>query len=325
MRIGIIIVNYKTPLLVIECLRSLVSEHAFENFQTIVVDNNSQDGSFEKISSTIIAEGWFPWASVHAAEHNGGFAYGNNLAIRQFMSCDNAPEYIYLLNSDAMIRENAIQELASFLDNHPQVGIVGSRLENLDGSPRHACFQFHTYVTELDRGFSLSILSKLLSPWVVKNTNPTAEIKTDWVAGASMMVRSTVFNTVGLMDESYFLYYEEMDFCLQAKRAGWECWYVPASRVVHFAGQSSGITHGRQQTSRRPRYWFESRRRYFVKNFGVIHAFFADLFWLVGFATWRLRNIFQKKEHSYAPHLLLDSFANSVFIRGFKILPVRNR
>ena len=137
----------------------------------------------------------------------------------------------------------------------------------------------------------------------------------DWLPGASMMVRRQVFESVGLMDDEYFLYYEETDFCLQAKRAGWSCWYVPESRVMHISGQSTGVTVKNEVPKRRPQYVFDSRRRYFIKNHGLLYAAIADAVWLLGFSLWRLRRAIQRRPDPDPPHLLGDSLRNSVFLK----------
>src|SRR5262249_17081759 len=121
-----------------------------------------------------------------------------------------------------------------------------------------------------------------------------------------MIVRREVFDRVGLMDERYFLYYEEVDFCLRSRRAGWPCWYVPASRVVHLVGQSSGVTDVKRPAKRRPRYWFESRSRYFRRNHGRVCKTLADLAWVFGFSLWRLRRRLQGKPDPDPPGLLGD-------------------
>jgi serine O-acetyltransferase len=129
-----------------------------------------------------------------------------------------------------------------------------------------------------------------------------------------MMVRTEVFRDVGLMDASYFLYFEEVDFCLAAQRSGWECHYVPASRVVHLVGQASGVTTP-DSTKRRPGYWFESRRRYFCKNHGGAYAICADLTWIAAFAAWRLRRLLQRSPDTDPPHLLGDFIRHSTLVK----------
>jgi N-acetylglucosaminyl-diphospho-decaprenol L-rhamnosyltransferase len=140
-------------------------------------------------------------------------------------------------------------------------------------------------------------------------------LPSDWLPGASMMIRRQVFDAIGLMDENYFLYYEETDFCLQARRAGWSCWYVPQSRVMHIAGQSTGVTAETASPKRLPQYVFDSRRRYFVKNHGWLYAAMTDLSWLVGYGLWSVRRVIQRKPNTDPPCLFLDSLRNSVLLR----------
>jgi len=319
--IGISIVNYRTSTLTIKCLHSLANEDKV--FEVIVVDNDSQDGSFEKISAAIALEEWSDWVSIKASGYNGGFAYGNNIAVREFMAAEKPPEYIHLLNPDTVVFKGAISQLIQFMQAHPKVGIAGSRIENEEGQPLHSAFKFHTCWSELERGFKWGMLTKLLKRLVSSQKIPNEPVCTDWVSGASMMIRRDVIDQLGLLDEAYFMYYEETDFCIQANRAGWECWYVPASKIVHFVGKSSGIID-KGMKKRMPKYWFESRQRYFLKNYGVFHLVLADLFWLLGFSSWKLRNLVQKKEDNTPPYLLKDSLLNSVFFRGIKIKAIKN-
>jgi len=313
----VVIVNYRTPDLTIDCLHSVVSEvQALPGTRVVVTDNASGDDSVEKISNAIATEGWGEWVSFMPLERNGGFAYGNNAAIRPVMQSTNPPPYFLLLNPDTIVRPRGIKELVEFMDQHPEVGIAGSRLEDPDGTPQHSAFRFHSVFSELDYGLRLGVVSKLLEKWWVAPPISDQCCQTDWVAGASMIVRREVFEAVGLMDEDYFMYYEEMDFCLQANKAGWSCWYVPQSRVVHLVGQSSGVTDTKRTPKRLPQYWFDSRRRYFLKNHGWLYTAVADASWASGFALWRLRRLIQRKPDSDPPQALSDFLRNSVFLRG---------
>ncbi len=249
---AIIIVNYRTPGLVLDCLHSLQSEiRDHVNGRVIVVDNASNDGSVEHLRTSIKAANW-KWVELLPLERNGGFAFGNNAAIRMLLQSSQPPDYFHLLNPDTYIRPGAVKELVDFLEIHPAVGIAGSRLENPDGSSQCSAFRFHGVWSELERGLRFGAISKILQRWMV--APPTRDIphRADWVNGASMMVRRAVFETIGLMDDDFFLYYEETDFCRRARLAGWPCWFVPASRVVHLEGQSTGATGaGRGVNARR--------------------------------------------------------------------------
>src|SRR4028118_151058 len=316
-RLIIVIVNYRTPGLTIDCLHSLVSEvRSLSDTRVVVTDNASGDGSVEQISRAIETEGWSDWVSFMPLERNGGFAYGNNAAIRPVLQSTNPPDYVLLLNPDTIVRPRALKVLVDFMDEHPEVGIAGSRLENPDSTPQHSAFRFHSVLSELDYGLRIGAVSKLLARWWIAPPISEEPCQTDWVAGASMIVRREVFEAAGLMDEEYFMYYEEMDFCLQANRAGWSCWYVPESRVVHLVGQSSGVTDTKRRPKRLPQYWFDSRRRYFLKNHGWLYTALADTFWASGFAVWRMRRVVQGKPDSDPPQVLSDFLRNSVFFRG---------
>jgi GT2 family glycosyltransferase len=303
----IVIVNFKTPELVIDCLRSLAGETpAGADWKTVVVENASGDGSREKIAEAIRAGGWGDWAELLAVDKNLGFAGGNNAALRPVLAEKPPPDYVLLLNPDTYIRPGAVRALVDFMEQHPDVGLAGSRLEYPDTEAQRSAFRFPTIWSEFESGIRLGLVSRLFHRQVVAPPVENAPHPTDWMAGASMIVRREVFDDIGLMDDDYFLYFEETDFCLRARRAGWPGWYVPASRVVHLVGQSTKVTDVKKPARRMPRYWFESRRRYFQKNHGWLYALVADVAWTVGFALWRVRRRLQRKPDQDPPNLLWD-------------------
>ena len=134
----------------------------------------------------------------------------------------------------------------------------------------------------------------------------TTPHRADWVCGAAMMVRSAVFEQVGLMDERFFLYYEETDLALRAARGGFESWYVPASRIVHYCGQSSGITGDEAYKKRVPDYWYASRKRYFAKHHGHAYGVLADAAWLAGSVSRRCRRALLQRPSQDPPQQLRD-------------------
>ncbi|MEG3957966.1 glycosyltransferase family 2 protein [Microcoleus sp. herbarium2] len=321
----VVIVNYRTSSLTIDCLRSLVSEvQSLPGMRVVVADNASGDASAEQIPAAIASEGWSEWASFVPLDRNGGFAFGNNALIRPVLQSTNPPPYFLLLNPDTIVRPCALKALVDFMDTHPDAGIAGSRLEDPDGTPQESAFRFHTLASEIDFGWRLPPVSKLLKNSVAVPPISQEICQTDWVAGASMIVRREVFEKIGLMDEAYFMYCEEMDFCLQANKAGWSCWYVPESRVVHLVGQSSGVTDSKAVPRRLPQYWFDSRRRYFIKNYGFLYTALTDLCWASGFAAWRVRRAVQGKPDQDPPNYLKDFLLNSVFFKGGEIEKLKN-
>lgn len=304
MKLLAVIVHYRTPALAVECLRSIAPEMAGNpGWRAVVVDNVSADGSAEQIAAALRSEGWTGWASLQVAERNGGFAYGNNQALRPALASEDPPEFVHLLNPDTLPRPGAVGALLEFMETHPRVGIAGSRLEGRDGNVQRSAFRFYSLAGELETTISLRVLTRLLADFVVAPPPREEEHQTDWVCGASMMIRRSVFDDAGLFDERYFLYFEEADFCLQARRAGWPCWYVPVSRVVHLGGQSTGVN---DLTTPMPPYWFRSRRHYLLKNHGIAHLLAANFVWLGGSALRTLRRRLQGRVDPSPPRMLSD-------------------
>ncbi len=319
MRLLIVIVNYRTADLTIDCLRSLATEIAvLPGTHVTITDNLSGDESVAKLSEAITKNGWSTWASILPLPKNGGFAYGNNEGIRPALSSADIPQYVLLLNPDTIVRAGAVTALVEFMDANPRVGIAGSRLEHLDGEGQRSAFRFHTVLSELEHGLRLGPVSKMLTKHIVAPEIPTTTSPTDWVAGASMIIRRSVIDAIGLMDERYFMYFEEVDFCLRANRAGWPCWYVPQSRVVHLVGQASGVTDASRAKRRRPAYWFDSRRWYFVKNHGRFKTFLADIAWAIGFAVFRGRQFIQRKRSNDPKLMLWDFIRHNFLLAGRK-------
>lgn len=319
--VRIVIVNYRTAGLVIDCLHSLAGEvKTAGDCRVVIVENGSGDDSAARLREVIGREGW-GWASVLVSDKNRGFAGGNNVALRPLLAERPPADYFLLLNPDTIARPGAVRELVSFMESHPKAGSAGSRLEDPDGTPQRCAFRFHTATSELERGLRLGLFSRLaarrvVAPAVRPETLRGEPYRTDWVCGASMIIRRDVLETVGLLDEGYFLYFEETDLCLRAARAGWQCWHVPASRVVHLEGQSTGVTGVNRPRNRIPTYWLAARRRYFEKNHGRAYATVADLLWVLGYASWRVRRRLQGKPDPDPPQLLWDFVRFASFGRG---------
>jgi N-acetylglucosaminyl-diphospho-decaprenol L-rhamnosyltransferase len=323
-RILAVVLNYRTADLTIACLRSIAEQvPRLPHLQVVVTDNASGDGSLERIAQAIAAEHMSGWVELLPLPVNGGYAYGNNAPVRKALASATPPEYVLLLNPDTVLRPHAIQALVSFMRAHPDAGIAGSRLEDPDGTPQCSAFNFPSAWSELDRGLRLGLIARLLADKLVPRPIPERACAVDWVAGASMLIRREVFDHVGLIDEAYFLYFEEVDFLLRAKRAGFETYYVPDSRVVHHVGASTGVSDERRTARRVPGYWFDSRRRYFLKNHGALGAACADLAWLLGFGLYRLRQRVLPKPANDPPHVLEDFVRNGVWRRGVSIEPAR--
>jgi GT2 family glycosyltransferase len=313
--LAVVIVNYRTAGLVVDCLRSLAPEVAgLPGTQVVVVDNASGDGSADVIARALVEEGWSGWSSLVPLQHNGGFSTGNNAAIRLLRAQAQPPDWILLLNPDTIACSGALGALLDAALALPRAGIVGSALEELDGTPQASTFRFLSVLGEFECAVRFGLVSRLLSGSTIVLPRPASRSKVDWVSGASMLVRRELLDEIGLLDEGFFLFCEETDLCLRAARRGWETWFEPRSRVVHLAGQSTGFNPA-APGRRVPAYVLASRRRYFVKSHGAAYAALADLAWLTGHLAWRLRMKLQRRPIEVEPGFLGDFLRQSVVLR----------
>lgn len=315
-RLCVSIVAWKGASLTIDCLRSIESElPSMPGMRVIVVDNHSPDGSADVVAQAIVDNGWAGWATLIRAPGNHGFAAGNNIAIRAMRAETQPAEFVLLLNPDTLVRPGALRILVDFMAARPEVGIAGGRSEDFDATPQMCCFRFPSATNEVLGYLGLGVLDRFFHRHLTRLGIPEVPIEVDWVSGAFMLMRMSVIAEIGLMDEGYFLYFEETDYARRAKRAGWRCWHVPQSRIVHFVGQSSGVTVRDQPPKRVPIYWFESRRRYFVLHHGQFYAAAADLLVIMAYPLGRLRHWLQGKPRRHPPRFLGDFLRQSALIK----------
>lgn len=274
-----------------------------------IVDNDSRDGSLETLHRHAEKRGWGERVSVLAAPRNGGYGYGINLAIERALASGDPPEYIYVINSDAFADEGSIARLVAFMDAHPEAGIAGSHIHGPDGTSQGAAFRFPSVWSELESTAGLGALSRLLSRHIVSVPAPSEHRRIDWIPGTSMLIRRAALDQVGLFDEDFFLYYEETDFCRRLLAAGWQCFYVADAPITHIGCVSTGML---DQQRPMPRYWFDSRHRYFLKHHGRAYAAACDLAWLGGYAVWKTKNGVLKRAVSDRPHMFRDFLKASV-------------
>jgi len=318
LQVAVVIVTYKSAALTVACLRSLETELATPGLaiRAVVVDNAS--GDFAEVAAAVEANGWSPWVTCVLSPKNGGFAYGNNygMAVAQR---EGAPSYFYLLNPDTEVRRGAIGTLVKCLEENPTVGIAGGSFENRDGSDWPMAFRFPTLLSELEGGLESGLVSRLLRRWVVHRYMSKSTQPTDWICGAAVMIRAAVVRSTGGLDEEYFLYFEETDFCRRAKLAGFPTWYVPESRVMHIAGQSTMVTDASLGLRRLPAYWFESRRRYFAVAFGTRKAMLIDIVALVARSLgWLKRSVLLRPS---TPYFIRDLLTHTILWKRNRAVP----
>lgn len=315
--IAVVVVNYRTPDLVIDCLKSLREEaRNGMHLKVYVGDASSGDGSYEKISA-FIAEAGLQNVLCFEIGRNGGFAYGNNAIVERYVLDDPQVDYVHFLNPDTYIHTGAVRALAEFLAANERIGVVGSRLENPDGSPRAFGFRFPAPWREFFRGARLGALDRLFPRAGVHIPDLSMARRVDWVTGASFMVPRRVLDQVGLMDPGYFLYFEEVDLMARIAGKGFEIWHVAESRVVHLAGQATGVRAG--AITRMPPYWFHSRFKFFRDRYGRAGAVLANVLFLAGDVIYRLHRGILRRPNEDPPYLWRD-----MLVHGFSLPPKRD-
>lgn len=282
---SIVIVNYKTPDLCIDSLKSLQPESS-SYLNVFVVDNASNDNSLDKIDFAIKENSWKS-VKVIQSQSNSGFSYGNNIGITTSNS-----ELVLLLNSDTIVRPGAIELLVKTLQDNPQIGMVSPRLEWPDGSPQESCFRFHRPINELIRSAATGPITRLFKRFEVPLRVSDMVLYPEWTSFACVLIRRQVFEDIGLLDEGFFMYFEDVDFCKRAREAGWQIIHNPEAHVVHLRGGSSPVKSQAAKKKRLPRYFYESRSRYYHKHFGRFGLFRANIYWHLGWLVAMVRKLF---------------------------------
>jgi len=275
-RASAIIINYRTPDLTVDCLKSLIEVGVF-GFTRIIVDNNSPDNSINLISDYLLSNNLFESVDLIASDKNSGFSSGNNIGIKASNS-----EFMLLLNSDTIVHPGAIELLIRTLQDNPHMGMASPRLEWPDGTPQESCFRFHRPINELIRAAATGPITRLFKCYEVPLRVSDKVVYPEWTSFACVLIRRQVFEDIGLLDEEFFMYFEDVDFCKRAREAGWRIIHNPEAHVVHLRGGSSPVKSQAAKKKRLPRYFYESRSRYYYKHFGHFGLFRANIYWHLG-------------------------------------------
>lgn len=231
MGLSFIIVSWNTKALLLECLESLFRETENHHWEIIVVDNASTDGSPELVRQR------FPEVKLIRNDTNLGFAKANNIGVMQ-----STGRYIFLINSDVKILQGCIDHMCVFADQHPEIGMLGPKILNPDGTLQPSCMGFPTLRNAFCRALALDTLfpksqlfgRRLMTFWAHDKVRSV-----DMLNGCFWMVRRHALNQVGLLDENFFIYGEDIDWCKRFRQAGWQVVFFPGAEAVHYGGASS--------------------------------------------------------------------------------------
>ncbi len=272
-RLSVIIVSWNVRTLLDGCLTALQAalERAPVQTDVWVVDNASRDGSPALVRTR------HPWVHLEALEENRGFVGGNNLVLRRLMAQPEPPDLLWLLNPDTVVSADTVPILVDFFAEHPNAGLAGPKLLNPDGTLQQSAFRFPGITQIL---FDLGYLPRRLykSRW---NGRYSADdyaksdpFPVDHPLGAAMLARGRAVADVGLLDEDFFMYCEEIDWAWRMKKDGWDAWLVPVAEVVHYGGASA--SQARPETTA---HLWQSRARLYEKHHGALTRTLAQ--WLV--------------------------------------------
>jgi len=314
-RVLVIIVNYRTPQMSLRAATAALADLP-QGAELVIVDNGSQDGSADILQGEISARGWDAEGRVRLirSQVNGGFGAGNNQGFAANMSDGRAPEFFYLLNSDALPDRGCLPQLLRHLVITPKAGIVGSHVRGEDGAEHITAFRFPSIAGEFEGAARTGPITRLLRRAVVAPPLPQGSAQVDWVAGASVLLRAQMLREIGLFDERFFLYFEETDLCKRAAQGEWQCWYLPCARAVHIGSVSTGM----KNWQRVPAYWHQSRSHYFIKNHGRLYAAAALAARLAGGAVHSARAMLAGKPRQDPPGFYRDLLRFGLGLSGPK-------
>ena len=276
-QLAVVIINFRTPDLVADCLQSLLGQLDPSKHAVVVVDNASDDGSVARLEQWIADKDNQGLIRLVSSQRNLGFSGGNNLGIA---SC--AAEFYLLLNSDTIVRPGAVATLLATAQRFPEAGMVSPRLEWPDGRPQESCFRFPTPLSELIGAANTGPITRMLDAFDVPLRVSDTIVRPSWTSFACVLVRGAMLDRIGRMDEGFFLYFEDVELCLRARRAGWDIVHNPQARVVHLRGGTSPVKQLAARRKALPRYYYESRARYFYVAHGRLGLTLANCLWWLG-------------------------------------------
>ncbi len=253
MDLSIVIVTYNARDYVRRCLRSVLEHTQGLQYESIVVDNASQDGTPEMVSAE------FPQVRLLRLPNNAGFAAGVNRGVSA-----SKGETLAILNPDTLLLDNAFLTMWRYLKENPEVGVLGPKLLDEDGSVQLSCRRFPGFATALFNRYSLLTRffprNRFSAAYLMSDWDHSQVREVDWLSGACWMVPRRAFDHIGALDEGYFMYIEDVDFCQRAHRAGWKVVYFPQVALVHHIGRSTGTLPNRMIIERHRSMWHYYKR-----------------------------------------------------------------
>lgn len=286
LRICAVIVNYKTAGLSLDCADSLAGQLDPARDRIIIVDNASGPEECAWLLARLEALGLSGLTRLLPLAVNGGFSAGNNAG----MACC-AADYYLLANSDTLFRPGAVDGLLEACDLRPEAGLVSPGLEWPDGGAQVSCFRFPRPPSEAIRSADTGVVTRLLRRFDVPLQPRPEPSSPEWTSFACVLIRESACTRVGPLDDGFFMYYEDVDYCARVRAAGFDIVNWPEARVVHLQGRSSDTDERSAARKSLPAFYYRSRARYYRKHCGRAGLLAANLCWLAGRAVSKAREL----------------------------------
>ena len=274
--VGVSIINYRTAAMTIAAAQSALDDLG-DRGRVAIVDNLSGDGSADEIAAWIEGKD-DPRVTLVRSETNSGFSGGHN----QGMAAVPGAEFYLVLNSDALIRPGFFDAILAHAAARPEAGLIAPRLEWEDGEPQVNLFRFPSPTSELMRAAATGPVTKLFRRRWTSLPLDVAEAEIEWASFACILLRGEMVRAIGPMDEGYFLYFEDAEYALRARRAGWGVAHTPKARAVYFRGGSGPLKSMQKAKKRLPHYYWQARSRFLAQAHGGTGPLRGNLAWIAG-------------------------------------------
>ena len=281
--VRVVIVCYKAVDLTVQCLESLEAEWVeLPRLSVVVCENGTGPDAVETLRREIAKRQWDGRVDLLPIDPNRGFSGGNNAVLRRELLKPDKPDFFLLLNADTIIRRGAITAMLKAAVREPDAGVISPRLEWPNGEGQISCFRFFSLVSEFINAAQTGPITRLLNRFNVPREVFDEPNDVAWTSFACALIRREAIQEIGLLDDGYFLYYDDPDYCRRVWQNGWRVHHDPDARVVHLRGKSNPVKSDTAARRRPPRYLYASRARFFAKTYGIAGLWLANCLWHLG-------------------------------------------
>lgn len=321
-RVAIITVTFNSDTFIDNFLQAILPFISDSHHELILVDNASTDNTTEHVQQYINQHKLHENTHLIKLPKNIGFGRGCNAGIARALEIEAT--HMWFLNPDTEVLNNSAQELLTLFETDSSVDFAGSVLINEDKQPRAGAFRFPSALNVCLSSLKLGILDKAFKNHTTAIPIEKQAYQADWLTGASFMARSACIKRLDGFDPAFFLYFEEVDLFYRAKQKGLSVWCCPNSKVFHISGASTGINNQKKTvdksaiTKRQPSYWFDSRRHFYISNYGKAYFTLVDLCQICCTCFWKIRAALQNKKDDTPSHFISDIAHHSYPYRLWK-------